>query len=127
MSEDITKRLHDDVAPVVEWFPRKGTLGAVRVGHSTAKHLADGMTAIVDLGGGAFSTIPNPASYEHGGIVWHLTYATKGPYRLCAGSIVSTFDYLLSDALTMKEATERLRLMRKARAHLLARENGGAK
>ncbi|HEX8418555.1 MAG TPA: hypothetical protein VF638_00925 [Sphingomonas sp.] len=120
--QDQVERLHDDVAPAIEWTPGPDVPGAYRVGHSLPPHLADGMTAQVCIGGGAFSTIPNPQSYESGGIVWHLTYATEGPYRLCAGSIISTFDYLLSDAITMKDATARLRTLRTARAALTQKD-----
>lgn len=114
-----SRRSHDEVAPAIEWTPQEDEPGAFRVGHSKAPHLADGMTAIICIGGGAFSTIPNPQSYQHGGIVWHLTYsANVRPYVLAAGSVISTFDYLLSDAIGMGEATRRLKLMRRARAAL---------
>lgn len=112
-------RQHEAAAPAIDWVPADGTPGAYRVGHSRPPHPADGLTAQVCIGGGAYSTIPNPQSYDQGGIVWHLTYADDGPYRLCAGSIIGTFDYLLSGGITMKEATHRLRLLRKARAALV--------
>jgi len=116
----IAERRHDDVAPAIPWTPADETPGAYRVGHSLRPRLSDGMTASVCIGGGAYSTIPNPQSYHTGGIVWHLTWAGDvRPYALTAGSIVTTFDYLLSDAITMKEATRRLRLMRHARRALV--------
>lgn len=120
------RRQHQDVAPIVPWTPADGVPGAVRVGHSQPPHLADGMTAHVCIGDGAYSTIPNPQSYGHGGIVWHLTYATEGPYRLSAASIIGSFDYLLSDDITMEEATHRLALLRKARAALTIPATGHA-
>lgn len=115
----IAARAHDDVAPAIDWTPAAGEPGAYRVGHSNPPHLADGMTAGVCIGDGAYSTIPNPQSYERGGIVWHLTWASDArPYVLTAASIISTFDYLLSSNIGMGEATRRLRLLRAARAAL---------
>lgn len=115
----IARREHEAVAPAIAWTPAEGSPGAYRVGHSKRPHLADGMTASVCIGDGAYSTIPNPQSYEHGGIVWHLTYSSDvRPYVLTAGSVITSYDYLLSGAITMKEATRRLRLLRSARAAL---------
>lgn len=117
---EIAARRHDDVAPAIPWTPADDTPGAYRVGHSSRPHMADGMTASVCIGGGAYSTIPNPQSYHHGGIVWNLTWATDvRPYTGTAACIITTFDYLLSDGISMKDATSRLRLLRNARRALV--------
>lgn len=117
---EIVARRHDDVAPAIPWTPADDMPGGYRVGHSSRPHLADGMTASVCIGGGAYSTIPNPQSYHHGGIVWHLTWAADvRPYTGTAASIITTFDYLLSDGISMKDATNRLRLLRNARRALV--------
>lgn len=106
-------------APEIAWTPADGVPGAYRVGHSKPNgHPADGMTASVCIGGGAYSTIPNPQSYKDGGIVWALTWGDAKAVRLTAGSLITSYDYLLSAAITMKEATRRLRLLRAARAAL---------
>ena len=110
------------VAPAIDWTPSADVPGAYRVGHSKPNgHPADGMTASVCIGDGAFSTIPNPMSYENGGIVWTLTYGNAHSVRLTAGSIITSYDYLLSDAINMQEATQRLRLLRNARRALAAK------
>lgn len=108
-------------APAIDWPPGVNVIGAYRVGHSKPNgHPADGMTATVNMGDGAFSTIPNPMSYENGGIVWTLTYGDAHAVRLTAGSLISSYDYLLSDAINMREAVQRLRLLRNARRALRA-------
>jgi hypothetical protein len=102
-------------ARAIEWTPARDVVGAYRVGHSKPNgHPADGMTAHVCIGGGAFSTIPNPQSYENGGIVWTLTWGNADAVKFTAGSLITSYAYLLSDSITMKEATSRLRLLRKA-------------
>lgn len=109
-------------APAIDWAPAADVPGAYRVGHSKPNgHPADGMTASVCIGDGAFSTIPNPMSYDNGGIVWALTYGNAHDVRLTAGSIITSYDYLLSDAINMQEATQRLRLLRNARRALAAK------
>jgi hypothetical protein len=73
----------------------------------------------VDHGGGAWGSISDPSQFADGGLEWCLRYAPEASNcRLQAASVVATFDYLLSDNITMKEATRRLRQMRKARAAL---------
>ena len=107
------------VAPAIDWTPARDVPGAYRVGHSKPNgHPADGMTASVCIGDGAFSSIPNPMSYSNGGIVWTLTYGDAHAVRLTAGSLITSYDYLLSDAISMNEATRRLRLLRYARRAL---------
>lgn len=118
-------KLLEPAAPAIEWTPGPDVPGAYRVGHSKPNgHPADGMTAQVCIGGGAFMTIPNPMSYKNGGIVWTLTYGAAHAVRLTAGSIITSYDYLLSDAINMEEATQRLRLLRNARRALATQERG---
>lgn len=96
--------------------------GAVRVigSLSNPKHPADGLTAHVPMGGGATHTICNPQSFADGGMVWRLTYANPALIRYAAASLIESYDYLLSDNITMTEATRRLRLLRAARRSLAA-------
>lgn len=118
----VSQRAREAAAPAIEWAPKRGEVGAYRVGHSQPNgHPADGMTAHVDMGGGAFSTIPNPMSYENGGIVWTLAWGNAEAVKHTAGSIISSYDYLLSGSINMKEAARRLRLLRKARHELAIR------
>jgi len=120
--EAIATTLSEATAPAIDWTPDRNVAGAYRVGHSAPSgHPADGMTAQVCMGGGAFSTIPNPMSYENGGIVWTLTYDNAEAVKLAAGSIITGYDYLLSGSISMKEATRRLQLLRRARANLVKR------
>jgi hypothetical protein len=107
------------MAPSIPWTPADGVPGAYRVGHSTPPHPADGLTAHICIGDGAYMTIANPQSYDEGGIVWRLTYGDTHNVRHAATSILTSFDYLLSGNITMQEATERLRLLRRAHASLV--------
>jgi hypothetical protein len=72
----------------------------------------------VPVGGGAVMSIPHPRSDPH--IEWNLRYASDlndaKSGRFAAAEIVASADYLVSAAITMKEAVRRLRLMRHARA-----------
>jgi hypothetical protein len=106
------------VAPAIDWTPGRDVEGAYRVGHSQPPHPADGMTATVCIGDGAFSTILNPASFNNGSLGWTLTYGNAQAVRLTARSVIESYDYLLSGATTMKDATRRLRLLRNARRDL---------
>ena len=84
-------------------------------------HPADGMTASVTIGGGAFSTILNPVAERP--ICWIMTWGDPASVALSAVSALASYDYLLSDCITTKEAIRRLRMLRAARASL-AREPG---
>lgn len=98
--------------------------GDVRVIDNTpGGHPADGMTATVSMGDGAFSSIINPQSFEEGGPEWVMRYGNPESIRYSVASLLDSYDYLLSDHLTMREATRRLRLLRAARKAL---ENGPA-
>lgn len=96
--------------------------GHFRVGSTKGGHPADGMTATISMGGGAYSTIINPQSFADGGPEWVMRYGAPESIRYTVASLLETFDYLLSDAITMKEANERLRIMRQVRAALAAKE-----
>lgn len=76
------------------------------------------LTADVPVGGGAVVTIPNPQSYVDGGLVWRLTYSDPVAIRYIAAGAIESYAYLLSRNITMKEATRRLRLMRRAYSDL---------
>jgi len=81
------------------------------------------LMAQVKLGDGAAMSILNPRSFEDGGLEWQLRYGDVERARYLAASIVSDYDALTSDAMTLTEATRRLRILRLAR-RLLA-EGGG--
>lgn len=119
--ENMTHRLHDDVAPAIEWTPERDVPGAYRVGHSQPPHVGDGMVASVCIGGGAFMTIVNPIAGHHGSIGWVMTWSNARPILLTARSIIESYDYLLSGSINMKDATHRLRLLRNARRDLVQR------
>ena len=74
------------------------------------------LTMNVDHGDGAGASIPDPAAFKDGGLEWCLRYA-PGAHNcnFQAASVVESFDYLLSNYISMKEATRRLRQMRAAR------------
>jgi len=81
-------------------------------------HPADGMTAVVSMGGGAFATVINPQSFAEGGPEWVMRYGNPEGIRYSVASILESYDYLLSGNINMTEATRRLRLLRAARAGL---------
>ena len=78
-------------------------------------HPADGMTAEVIVGDNAAMTIVNPQSFSDGGAEWVMRYGDPVSIRYTVASLISSYDYLLSDNINMKEATRRLRLMRAER------------
>jgi hypothetical protein len=82
---------------------------------SRRPHPADGMTLRVDVGGGAVDTIIDPRSFADGSPEWIMRYGNPLPIRFAIASLLESYDYLCSGAITMKEATRRLRLMRAAR------------
>lgn len=98
--------------------------GVYRVSTSRNPHPADGMTAVISMGDGAYSTIINPQSFENGGAEWVMRYGDPGSIRFTVASLLETFDYLLSDNINMTEATLRLRIMRAVRRALQAQEDG---
>jgi len=93
--------------------------GVYRIaGPTPGGHPADGMTAIVSMGDGAYSTIINPQSVEDGGPEWVMRYGAPESIRYTVAGLLETFDYLLSDSITTKEAIDRLRIMRAVRKDL---------
>jgi hypothetical protein len=86
----------------------------------------EGYAIRVPVGGNAVMAMPNPWGDPH--IEWSIRYSrdlndssgsSGGAGRFVAAEILASFDYLVSDAITMQEATRRLRLMRRARADAL--------
>lgn len=78
--------------------------------------LVRNLTQTIDHGDGAQGSIPDVLAKEDGGLEWCLRYApSHHNTHLQAASVVSTFDYLLSDEINMTEATNRLRQMRRER------------
>jgi len=82
---------------------------------SKLKHPADGMIDRIDIGDGATMSIINPQSFKDGGPVWVLRYGNPESIRFAAASLLESYDYLLSDNITMNESTRRLRAMRARR------------
>lgn len=68
------------------------------------------ISALVDTGDGGVSTIPSPALH------WvDVLYGDIGAMRSEIDAMLSSFDGLLSNSLTSREAIQRLRLLRRAR------------
>lgn len=77
-------------------------------------------TAQVYHGDGAVSTIQDPQSFDDGGVGWVLTYGDPKSVGVIAAGLLESFDYLISSAINMTEATRRLRQMRAKRRELCA-------
>lgn len=77
------------------------------------------LTAQVDCGDGAVMTISHPKAVADGSVSWRLRYSHPYDVRMIAASIIDSYDYLLSDAITQAEAIRRLRLLRSARSAAL--------
>lgn len=82
---------------------------------SRPPHPADGMTIRVDCGDCAVMEIADPRSFDDGGLEWVMRYGDPESIRYTVASVLSSYDYLLSDEINMAEATRRLRLLRAAR------------
>jgi hypothetical protein len=93
-------------------------VGAVRPrGPSQKPHPADGLTADVNMGDGAFMTILDPRSFQDGGLGWRLAHwGDIAPLKHTAVSVIESYDYLLSEEITTAEAIRRLRLLRAGRS-----------
>ena len=87
-------------------------------GPTPGGHPADGMTAIVSMGDGAYSTIINPQSFPDDGPEWVMRYGNPESIRFTVAGLLETFDYLLSEAIPAGEAIRRLRLLRAVRRDL---------
>lgn len=82
-------------------------------------HPADGMTIHVPVpvdGEVVTMDIVDPRSFADGGMEWTMRYGNPESIRYTVASVLASYDYLLSDAITMTEATHRLRVMRQMRA-----------
>ena len=90
--------------------------GSVEVGFGSKPHPADGMVANVNHGDGAVSTIIDPRSFADGGPEWVMRYGNPESIRYTVASLLSSYDYLLSEHIPQREAIKRLMLMRRARA-----------
>ena len=79
--------------------------------------MSQNYTLRVETGGGAVMTIVNPMCDPH--IEWMMRYGRdlnpSEAGRFSAASLIESYDYLLSGAINMTEATRRLRLLRAAR------------
>lgn len=75
-------------------------------------HPANGMFAEVHLGDGAYMSIVDPKSHEDGGAEWVLRYGDPETIRYSVASAISSYDYLMSGAITTAEAIRRLRILR---------------
>lgn len=81
-------------------------------------HPANGMSARVYVGDGAVMTIVDPTHSD--GMEWTLRYGRPEVLRFSVASVIESYEYLLSDSITTTEAVRRIRIMRGARAALLA-------
>jgi hypothetical protein len=79
------------------------------------------MTQHVDCGDGAVMDIIDPRSFENGGPEWTMRYGNPESIRYTVASLLASYDYLLSGEITMAEATQRLRLLRRARLECIPR------
>lgn len=104
-----------DNAPAGDFRVRNGALKS---------HPADGMTADMSMGDGAVMTFINPQSFEDGGPEWACRYGSIESIRYTVAGLLESYDYLLSDAIDMKEAVRRLRLLRAGRRALSHKEGG---
>jgi hypothetical protein len=73
------------------------------------------LTLDVDCGDGAVMSIVHPLSFEDGGVEWRLRYGNPEEVRFIAASLISSYDYLLSEHISQKDAERMLRLLRQAR------------
>lgn len=109
------------VRRVERLFPATGhnPAGYYRIaGPTPGGHPADGMTAIVSMGDGAYSTIINPQSFADGGPEWVMRYGAPQSIRYTVAGLLETFDYLLSEGISTTEAIARLRILRAVRKDL---------
>ena len=63
-------------------------------------------------------TFTNPEASEEGGLEWLQRYGTEKALvknRFLVASVLQSFEYLISDAITAKEAVRRLRVLRNVR------------
>jgi len=100
-------------------YANDARIGDVRQrNHTKTPHPADGLTADVLVDRDAVQTIIDPTSFANGGPEWVMRYGDPESIRYTVASLLESYDYLLSDFITLKEATRRLRLLRRARQAL---------
>src|SRR5271168_3267793 len=85
--------------PVVQTLVDSAPCAVRLTGKLGGKHLADGMTAEVNLGDGAYSSIINPQSFIGGGAEWHCRYGDIVGIRYTVASLLDSYDHLLSGHL----------------------------
>lgn len=71
--------------------------------------------------GFAWMDISDPRSFGDGGPEWVMRYGNADSIRYTVASLLSSYDYLMSDEITMAEATRRLRKMREYRRAALTK------
>lgn len=91
-------------------------IGLVPVHPKRVPHFCNDMTREVHVGDGAYMSIINP--WHDSGLEWQLRYGAANIVRYVAASVISSYDYLLSDEINLTEAVRRLRIMRTARKQL---------
>lgn len=69
--------------------------------------------------------MPNP--WSDGSVEWHLRHGDAVAVRISAATLISSYDYLLSDCITTKEAVYRLRVLRNSRKRLIEKGNPAKK
>lgn len=73
------------------------------------------LVRLVQVGHGAVMSVLDPTSFADGGLEWRLRYGDPASVGLVAACVVSDYDFLTSDEITLTEATRRLRILRRAR------------
>lgn len=91
-------------------------IGLVPIHPERVHHFCNDMTREVHVGDSAYMTIVNP--WRDSGLGWQLRYGAERKVRYVAASVVDSYDYLLSNEITTKEAIQRLRVLRRARDSL---------
>ena len=87
---------------------------AFQVTQDAASRAAVPTVLVVDVGGGARMFVAAPNSMNEGSLEWRLRHGDAVAMRFQAASVVSSTSYLVSGEISMKEATRRLRIMRKS-------------
>lgn len=79
--------------------------------------MADQLVKYVTVDDGAVMSMMNPLSFTDGGLSWTLRYGNAENCKAVgvrAASVLDSYDYLLSGAITTTEAIRRLRILRAA-------------
>lgn len=70
----------------------------------------------VDVGDGATMSVTDRSSYREDGPQWIMRYGNPEGIRYEIASLIESYDYLVGSEISLKEATRRLRILRKALA-----------